>query len=410
MKVQEFDYETIIANPNNDELLLSSQERIQIREKIERIANQYNHTSPINESNNTVHIPLSTILRRLKENELEYAFHYMKNQGYVVTTSKRHKSIKGKASPRNFLCSLPHSYSKEKQKAVIKTLTRYKKLINEIESIEQIPINELQGKKEYFPLIQKYKSLRQDLIAHNTRLAYWIAIRKIDSVVPLEERIAISFQLLIQALDNYLEKKATNQKIGCNFTSFIGNYIGWQWARLGKKESIMEPSVIVYNKMLRIGGYLRKLSVPADQLDEVDMAWLVQKTRLTEKDINSYITKMNAVVSLEELEEYSENEFLEAAKSISTALPFIDTQTDSQIESDLLTYDVTRLLNKAPLTLEARKILIMYYGLEETQAQSLRKIAKIEGCSHEYVRQTKQEAITQLKETPGSSSYKVYVK
>ena len=162
--------------------------------------------------------------------------------------------------------------------------------------------------------------------------------------------------------------------------------------------------------MLRLGGYLRKLSVTTDQIDEQDIIWLIQKTSLTEQEITSHLAKIDAVVSIEELEENAEDKLLETAKSISTDLPFIDTQTASQIESDLLAYDVTGLLNKAHLSSEERRILTMYYGLEEKEAQPLRKIAQKEGCSHEYIRQIKQKAISRVEETPGSSSYKVYVK
>jgi DNA-directed RNA polymerase sigma subunit (sigma70/sigma32) len=410
MKVEDYDYEEITSNPNNDVLLLSEYEKNIIREKIERIAQKYRHDSEDDTRVSTVYIPLSIILRRLKENELEYAFHYMKNQGYTVTTAKNHRSSSDNSSSRNLLCSLPHPYSKLKQKEVINNLTKYKKIIQKIESIEQKSIEELQENREYLPLIQKYKSLRRDLIAHNTRLAYQIAIREIDPAIPLEERISISFQLLILAIDNYIEKKSRNQKIGCNFTSFIGNYIGWQWSRLGRIENIMIPSVMAYNKMLRLGGYLRKLSVTTDQIDEQDIIWLIQKTSLTEQEITSHLAKIDAVVSIEELEENAEDKLLETAKSISTDLPFIDTQTASQIESDLLAYDVTGLLNKAHLSSEERRILTMYYGLEEKEAQPLRKIAQKEGCSHEYIRQIKQKAISRVEETPGSSSYKVYVK
>lgn len=384
MKVQEFNIDDILDNPNNNPAYLSEEEKIEVRRKVDTVAKRY-----IREDNGQVIIPLSAFIKRLREKELVYAKAYADSLNYKIRTSLRNidgvitcSSVYIPLYKRDETKKLPDSI----QRAIILRLTDYKRKIN----TGKITKDEL----------EEYNRLRAYFITHNIRLALTTA-RKHYSDLTNDEKDEMALELLIKAADSYITSLANNEHTKVPFSTYVVNTIKWKWATEENKDHLLRIPVEDYIDKQKLKNLSRYLHNGA--LDEMDVSILAKKAGMSVEKVLHLLTSLPTTESLEEHLEQS-------GKTLDFYTPPIfSDETEFAVEEHLTqearVQDVTKALLNSELTEIERRVLSTLYGLSDNKEKSLREAGKVLGISYEAVRQKKIKALEKVLQHPSMNKY-----
>lgn len=384
MKVQEFDIDVLLDNPNNSPSHLSEEEKKVIRKKVDTVARRY-----IKGDSSQVIIPLSAFIKRLNENELIYAKSYADSKNIKIRTSLTNidgvitrSSIYTPLYRREETKKLPNSI----QRAIIFRLTDYKR------KIEKGTITESE--------LEEYKWLRAYFITHNIRLALTFA-RKHHSDLSYDEKDEIALELLIKAADSYIAALAKNEHTKIPFSTYVVNTIKWKWAVEENKEHLLRLSTVDYKDKIKLESLSRYLH--SGELDELDLEILAEKTGMSKEEVTRLLTSLPTTESLEAhlessgktLDFYSPPRFFDQTEFMAEE----HMTQESQIE------DVTEALFNSELTEIERRVLHTLYGFDDDQEKSLREAGQKLGMSYEAVRQKKNKALEKVLKEPSMKKY-----
>ena len=240
----------------------------------------------------------------------------------------------------------------------------------------------------------KHNKYRNQMIQKNLRLVFSIAKKYKTKVIDIMDLVEEGNIGLIKAVDKFDYRK------GYRFSTFAT----W-WIRkmiieyIKEKNRVIRLPSYVQNKLINIKkeiAYYQNTNRTMPMVNE-----LSEITGFKSKDIAFILNTSKDVLSLDLLEE----------KSNDGADAFRDREGIYNPENDALKNSFKKLLDKVLDSLSdvERKILVMYFGLEQDQPVLLSEIGDALGVTRERVRQVKNQAIDKIKNSEYCNELKYFM-
>ena len=232
---------------------------------------------------------------------------------------------------------------------------------------------------------------RDELIRANLRFAFSVAKKYQNRGLPLEDLVSEANAGLCRAADKY------DPDVGVNFIS----YAVW-WIRQAIFSAITTKGRSVRLPLNRAGDLTRIAKAQALLRESLGREPTVEEvahvTELDAEMVKSLMALMFAERSLDEPvgTRGRQDDRRTLANSVPDAAQDEETVTSS-IEDESRRAALLRALE--PLPPRDRKVLLLYYGLETGEPQTLDQIAKVFGVTRERVRQLRDRALAALRDS-----------
>ncbi len=182
------------------------------------------------------------------------------------------------------------------------------------------------------------------------------------------------------------------------------SYAVW-WIRQAMAQAIIEQSKIIRIPTGKVQNF-SKINKAFQMLEQEYMRDpsvedVMQKTGLTEEDINEYLKNIVSTVSTDAgMGEDGESTFGDMLHDDSHLLP----------EDNMMRTSVEGMLTNMLATLDAREkeIVTLYFGLEGNETHTLEEIGEKLGLTRERVRQIKERCLERLKKRSDISLLEAY--
>ena len=229
------------------------------------------------------------------------------------------------------------------------------------------------------------KEAKQKLIKANLKLVVTIAKKVIHkSNLPMIDLIQEGNLGLMAAIDKF------NWKFGYRFST----YASW-WIKQAMFKAISEQShsvkIPVYiqetlSKYSKIKYEMEKEGIKDIKTDDI-----AKKMNMAPEKINNYLNAYKKTLSLEgdfEINNGSEVKLIDIIEDKKASI-------QKEIEYESMKKDIVSLLNS--LKEREQKVIVLHFGLNGEEKQTLEEIGKIYGVTKECIRQTEARALNKLK-------------
>ena len=244
----------------------------------------------------------------------------------------------------------------------------------------------IENEQEYARMAKEgNKEAKQKLIKANLKLVVTIAKKVIHkSNLPMIDLIQEGNLGLMAAVDKF------NWKFGYRFST----YASW-WIKQAMFKAISEQShsvrIPVYiqetlSKYSKIKYEMEKEGIKNIKTDDV-----AKRMKIEPAKINNYLNAYKKTLSLEgdfEINNGSEVKLIDIIEDKKASI-------QKEIEYESMKKDIVSLLNS--LKEREQKVIVLHFGLNGEEKQTLEEIGKIYGVTKECIRQTEVRALNKLK-------------
>lgn len=244
----------------------------------------------------------------------------------------------------------------------------------------------IEDEQEYARMAKEgNKEAKQKLIKANLKLVVTIAKKVIHkSNLPMIDLIQEGNLGLMAAVDKF------NWKFGYRFST----YASW-WIKQAMFKAISEQShsvrIPVYiqetlSKYSKIKYEMEKEGIKNIKTDDV-----AKRMKIEPAKINNYLNAYKKTLSLEgdfEINNGSEVKLIDIIEDKKASI-------QKEIEYESMKKDIVSLLNS--LKEREQKVIVLHFGLNGEEKQTLEEIGKIYGVTKECIRQTEVRALNKLK-------------
>lgn len=431
MLVRDYDYDEVLESALESTEFLDENTKKLVEEIIDKLAKIY-----VRNNDDDVIIPLNQILKRkISSLGILYAYKYAESKGYVIRGNDLTNvdSIDGYTRyALNHFQKLPLPFSKDEQKAKILELVElYKKMQKFAYNLEptryEMRENEL--------ICEKYYDLRQELIAHNMRLAYTLVhtklSRNLSMMLPYEDLEQIAYECLCEAVDDYVKNAVKNIYGGYGVSGYnrgkssleytLGTYISNSILRFKLYKIINETAYFVkipntiLPDLLKIKNVYDKLNseLGREPTYEELKKGISSILGVSKSKVDEYLSVIMSVDSLEEQYETLEDDLYSEGLYDNGVL------YDGEVPMNLFMYDVDqevdtslqgvlqvetretleKLLDRVANYMDQRTVDIikLHFGLDDETPKTLEEVGKIFGITRERVRQIENKALAYIK-------------
>ncbi len=266
-----------------------------------------------------------------------------------------------------------------------KSLTAMRIYLNQIENIPLLsPEEEYELAKIIYEKKRGSKRAREKMIRSNLRLVINIAKRYMNLGLPFSDLVEEGNIGLMRAVDKF------NYKKGYRFSTYASWWIKQAMMRAlsnqGKLIRIPVHMFEVINKMRKVKEYLMHTTgkMPTEKEIAKIMKIKVKKVKEVERVAATSSSSLNAPISID-----GNAELMDLIEDVNLKLPhdkILERQKYSHIEKFL------RFLNPREKT-----ILIMRFGLYDSEPYTLEVVAKKFGITRERVRQIEEGALKKIR-------------
>jgi len=265
-----------------------------------------------------------------------------------------------------------------------------------LDEISKLPLLSVEEEKNLTRRIREGdKEALHRLVEGNLRFVIMIAKQYMNQGLSLADLINEGNLGLIRAAHRFDEKR------GYKFIS----YAVW-WIRQGILQALAEQSRIVRIPVNR-AGLLHKINKVTEQLNhelgrKPEIREIAEKLNLSEEEIRETIQIANSHLSLDSFDDgEGDNNLWECLPDNSVASP------DEILYSKALRDDIQKALST--LDDRERKIIILYYGLENGLPLTLEEIGQKMNLTRERIRQIKDKALSKLRRHSRSKYLEPYI-
>lgn len=215
-----------------------------------------------------------------------------------------------------------------------------------------------------------------------------IAQKYRDKGVPLEDLVMAGFVGLLEGIDRYDPEK--NAK--------LSTYATW-WIRKNVLEELEDNSATI-----RYPWYVRKVRrklkrAKRETGEELTVSEIQERFDVTEeraKLVKAGMTTRSLDADLSKGTDRSLKQVIENRKAELPSETALEELKSEELQENL----------KEELTDRERRIIKLYYGLEDYYPRTLEKVGEVFGLSLERIRQLKENALEKLKNAQGLTSIK----
>ena len=276
--------------------------------------------------------------------------------------------------------------SKSEQETSVNPLFSDSNISNYIKEISKFKNLSLEQEQELARLAKEGNlKAKQKLIEANLKLVVTIARKVIHtSKLPMIDLIQEGNMGLITAIDKF------NWKFGYRFST----YAAW-WIKQAMFKAISEQShsvkIPVYIQETLSKYSKVKAEMEKDSISEVKIEDVAKKMNIEPEKIDNYLNAYKKTLSLEadfEIKNGSEVKLADIIEDKRASL-------QEKIEYESMKKDIVSLVN----TLKEREqnVILLHFGLDGKEKQTLEEIGKIYGVTKECIRQTEVRALNKLK-------------
>jgi RNA polymerase primary sigma factor len=227
------------------------------------------------------------------------------------------------------------------------------------------------------------------LVRHNLRFVIFVAKQYANCGVPLEDLVSEGNLGLIRGAERFDVDR------GVRFISYAGWWIRQAILRyLGERSRTVRLPGNRVTALKRITKESRRMTQELGR--EPTHEELAKRLRLKPEDVESTLGLPTNQLSLDDPVEGRGNGFQLETLSDDVSVP-----PDVGVMEAMRSEDIKSAL--AALTPRSEDILKRFYGLDGREPQTLKQIGKAHGVSRERVRQIRNRAMEQLRNSPGAS-------
>ncbi len=263
-----------------------------------------------------------------------------------------------------------------------------------IEEINRIPLLSREEETELALRAKKGdEAARAKLIESNSRFVVSVAKKYQNRGLPLADLISEGNVGLITALDKF------EPETGNHFIS----YAIW-WIRqsilkaLGDKSRMIRLPMNKNAEFLQVQGAKARLEATGDDVTLEDIA---RECSMSEDDVNELLSYASNVTSLDT--PLTEGEGSTFGDFIESPMP----GPEAEIIEKSLTESIDRILDS--LSERDRNVIIMRYGLHDTEPMSLKEVGDIYGLTKERIRQIEKKVLSSMQQDSEIRELKAYI-
>lgn len=272
------------------------------------------------------------------------------------------------------------------QENILNPLSSDNSLSNYIKEISKYKNLSIEDEQEYAKLAKEGdEEAKQKLIKANLKLVVTIAKKVIhSSKLPMIDLIQEGNIGLMAAVDKF------NWKFGYRFST----YASW-WIKQAMFKAISEQSHSVKIPVY-IQETLSKYSKVKAEMEQecssgVKMSDVAKRMNIAPEKIDNYLNAYKKTLSLEgdfEIKNGSEVRLIDIIEDKKTSV-------QQRIEYDSMKKQIVSLLNN--LKEREQNVILLHFGLDGKEKQTLEEIGKMYGVTKECIRQTEVRALNKLK-------------
>jgi RNA polymerase primary sigma factor len=203
--------------------------------------------------------------------------------------------------------------------------------------------------------------------------------------------LGISIEDLIQEGNLGLMEgaKRFDYRKGVRFSTYVRWWIDWAiYNALNSQTKIIHIPV---NKLRKLEEIKRATEIHTQYFGtDPSISDLADATDMTEHEVAMIIGNSGKPVQLSEIEPHEEQKILDRVETNY----YVTDLFDSLFTHSSLSKDITRMLGCLPE--REKRVLFLYYGIEQLRSLSLEEVGEVLGLTRERVRQIKDLALNKL--------------
>ena len=239
---------------------------------------------------------------------------------------------------------------------------------------------------------------RNQLIENNLPLIKRIATKSIQtSTLTTSDLIQEGIFGLVSALEKF------NPTLGFKFST----YACW-WIKQAMFKAISEQSY-AYNVPVYIQETVSRYNKAKQELEqekqkEISRADVAKKLALSEEKINTFLNVFNKTLSIESGMINTDNKELTLAEIIEDEKQNVEnTIIDNELKNDIK--NALNILKE-----KEKNVIVLRFGLENNDKQTLEEIGNSYGVTKECIRQIEKRALNKIAHFEFSNNLKVYIR